>query len=103
MVDADGALVATTRATTAKARNLARDPRFTLCSISDGWSGPWMTIDGTVEVLRLPHALDRLRDFFAMRDGAIASEEEFRATMEREQRVLLEFAVERSTPLPAPR
>ena len=103
MVDANGALVASTRAPTAKARNLARDARFTLCSISDGWSGPWMTIEGTVEVLRLPEALDRLHDFFAMRDGGIANEEEFRATMEREERVLLEFRVDRWTPLPAPR
>ncbi len=47
MVDAEGVLVATTRAATAKAKNLARDPRFTICSISDGWSGPWMTIEGT--------------------------------------------------------
>jgi len=62
-----------------------------------------MTIEGTAEVLGLPDAFSRLHDFFAKRDGGIASEEEFRATMEREGRVLLEFSVERSTPLPAPR
>ena len=102
LVDAGGALVAITRGATAKARNLVRDPRFTLCSISDGWAGPWMTIEGTAEVHPLPGALARLRDFYLQRDGSVPSDEEFQATMEREGRVLIEFTVERSTPPPAP-
>jgi PPOX class probable F420-dependent enzyme len=103
LVDSSGALVAITRAATAKARNLIRDPRFTLCSISDGWTGPWMTIEGSAEVHELPGALDRLRDFYAQRDGSLPPDDEFRATMEREGRVLIEFTVERSTPPPPPR
>jgi hypothetical protein len=92
--------VAITRKATAKARNLTRDPRFTLCSISDGWSGPWMTIEGTAEVHALPGALARLHDFYAQRDGSVPPDAEFQATMEREGRVLIEFTVERSTPPP---
>jgi PPOX class probable F420-dependent enzyme len=100
LVDSSGALVAITRGATAKARNLIRDPRFTLCSISDGWSGPWMTIEGTAQVHVLPGALGRLRDFYAQRDGSVPPDDEFKATMEREGRVLIEFTVERSTPPP---
>jgi len=102
LVDGGGALVAITRGATAKARNLVRDPRFTLCSISDGWAGSWMTIEGTAEVHALPGALAGLRDFYLQRDGSVPSDEEFQATMAREGRVLIEFTVERSTPLPTP-
>ena len=101
LVDDAGALVAVTRGASAKARNLIRDPRFTLCSISDGWAGPWMTIEGTAEVHALPGNLARLRAFYAQRDGSVPPAEEFQATMEREGRVLIEFTVERSTPLRA--
>jgi PPOX class probable F420-dependent enzyme len=99
LVDAAGAIVSITRGASAKARNLARDPRFTLCAISDGWAGPWMTIEGTAEVHVLPGNLGRLRDFYARRDGSVPPDDEFQATMEREGRVLIEFTVERSTPL----
>ena len=102
MVDDEGGIVATTRAKTAKVANLERDPRCSLCVISEGWTGPWMTIEGTASVHRLPEALPRLRDFFSKRDGSLPPEEEFRASMEREGRVILSFTVERSTPLPAP-
>jgi PPOX class probable F420-dependent enzyme len=98
MVDQDGVIVATTRAATAKAKNLTRDPRFTLCVISDGWSGPWMTIEGTAAVHHLPEALDKLRAFYLGRDGSLPPDDEFNATMEREGRVMLSFAVERTTP-----
>jgi PPOX class probable F420-dependent enzyme len=101
LVDSAGAIVAITRGASAKARNLVRDPRFTLCSISDGWAGPWMTIEGTAEVHVLPGNLDRLREFYVQRDGSVPPDAEFIATMEREGRVLIEFTVERSTPLPA--
>jgi PPOX class probable F420-dependent enzyme len=101
LVDDSGALVSITRGASAKARNLGRDPRFTLCSISDGWAGPWMTIEGTAEVHALPGNLARLREFYAKRDGSLPPDDEFQATMELEGRVLIEFTVERSTPLPA--
>jgi PPOX class probable F420-dependent enzyme len=101
LVDSEGALVSITRGASAKARNLSRDPRFTLCAISDGWAGPWMTIEGTAQVHVLPGNLGRLRDFYAQRDGSVPPDDEFQATMEREGRVLVEFTVERSTPLRA--
>lgn len=98
MVDEDGVIVATTRAATAKAKNLMRGARFTLCVISDGWSGPWMTIEGTASVHHLPEALDQLRAFYLQRDGSLPPADDFAATMAREGRVMLNFAVERTTP-----
>jgi PPOX class probable F420-dependent enzyme len=100
MLDEEGRITATTRAATAKAKNLARDRRFTLCVLNDNWSGGWMTIEGQAGIVRLPAALPLLRGFYEQRDGKIAPAAEFEATMVREGRVMLVFSVERTTPLP---
>jgi len=103
MLDHNERITASTRAATAKVKNLARDPRFTLCVLDNNWSGPWMTMEGTAEIVRLPDALPLLREFYENRDGPLASVEEWEKTMAAEGRVLLLFSVERSTPLAAPR
>jgi PPOX class probable F420-dependent enzyme len=103
LLDDEGRITATTRAATAKAKNLARDARFTLCVFNDTWTGGWMTIEGQADIVRLPDALPMLRAFYERRDGKIADAEEFEATMTREGRLMLVFTVTRNTPLPAPR
>jgi PPOX class probable F420-dependent enzyme len=95
--DGEGRIVASTRATTAKARNIVRDPRVTLCVVDNGWSGPWMTIEGHAEVVALPDALPALRAFYLQRDGSVPSEEQFVAQMAEERRVLLVVHPERHT------
>lgn len=103
LVDDGGAIVASTRAATAKARNLTRDPRFTLCVITEKWSGAWMTLEGEATVHHMPEALPRLRAFAIQRDGSIPDEDGFAETAQQEGRVLLEFRVERSVTPPARR
>ena len=87
--DDDGRIVATSRATTAKVRNIARDPRVALCVLDDAWQGPWMTIEGEAEILGMPGALSQLAAFYRQRDGSLPEAAEFQATMEAEERVLL--------------
>lgn len=101
LIDASGDIVAVTRAPTAKARNLARDDRFTLCVISDGWSGAWMTIEGRVAIERLPDALPALRAFYLQRDGSVLPEAEFADKMASEERVVFRFSPERTSAPPA--
>ena len=45
-VDAEGRVLVSTRETAIKAKNLARDPRATLCVLNDGFFGEWIVIDG---------------------------------------------------------
>lgn len=97
--DGRGRIVASTRTVTAKARNAARDPEVALCVLDSGWSGPWMTIEGTAELVQLPEALPMLADFYRERDGEIPDEETFAAKMSDEQRVLLVVHPTRHTPL----
>jgi PPOX class probable F420-dependent enzyme len=85
-----------TRGPAAKARNLARDPRLSLCVVSDSWFGPWLTIEGRAEVVPLPDAMPLLRDFYRWRDGGLPPEEEFVAMVQGEQRVYVRVAVERT-------
>jgi PPOX class probable F420-dependent enzyme len=87
--DAEGRIVASTRTSTAKARNAARDPEVALCVLDSGWSGPWMTIEGTAELVHLPDALPMLAAFYRQRDGEIGDDESFAAKMAGEGRVLL--------------
>ena len=47
----------------AKTRNARRDPRVSLCVLSDDWDGPYVHVDGMAEVLDMPEALDGLIDY----------------------------------------
>jgi PPOX class probable F420-dependent enzyme len=58
-VDAQGAVVVSSRETAYKTRNLRRDPRAWLCVLPDGFYGSWIQVEGTVEVLSCPRRWSR--------------------------------------------
>ena len=93
--DGDGYAIISTRSSTAKAKNLARDPRATLCVFPDGFGGKWIHLDGTTEVHRLPEAMPRLADFYSRRAGEETGNDAFRERMESEGRVLLRIKIDR--------
>jgi PPOX class probable F420-dependent enzyme len=86
--DDDGNVLTATRAANAKTRNLARDPRATICLFKDQWPGPWMHVEGEVEIERLPEAMPLLVEYYARR-GQDTSTDEFRQRMQHEDRVLI--------------
>ena len=45
----DGQVVISSRETAMKVKNLRRDPRASLCVISDGFFGDWVQLDGTAD------------------------------------------------------
>ena len=63
-VDAAGRVVVSTYPQRAKVVNARRDPRVSLVVLSDDWDGPWVQVDGDVEVLDLPEALEPLVEYF---------------------------------------
>jgi PPOX class probable F420-dependent enzyme len=94
VADDNGDVLTATRAKNAKVYNLVRDSRCALCLFDERWPGPWVHVEGTVSMARLPEAMPLLQAYYARR-GQDTSTEEFRQRMLREDRVLLRIKVER--------
>jgi PPOX class probable F420-dependent enzyme len=88
LADDDGNILTATRAANAKTYNLTRDPRIALCLFTERWPGPWMHVEGEVEITRLPEAMPLLTDYYTRR-GQDTSTEQFRQRMLTENRVLI--------------
>ena len=96
--DDDGRALISTRETAVKARNVARDPRVSLCVFTDQFFGEWIQAEGTAEIVHLPEALDLLVDYYRRIAGEHPDWDDYRAAMERDQRVLLRIAITRAGP-----
>ncbi|MGA9114069.1 MAG: PPOX class F420-dependent oxidoreductase [Candidatus Dormiibacterota bacterium] len=97
-VDAEKRVVISTREGAMKTLNLRRDPRATLCSFTDRFFGEWHSVEGTVEIVSLPEAMELLVDYYRRTAGEHPDWKDYRHAMERERRVLLRMTVERSGP-----
>ena len=98
-VDGDGKVVVSTRETAVKAKNVRRDPRVSLLVLPDnGVYGRWIQVDGTASVLSLPDAMEPLVDYYRTTAGEHPDWDDYRAAMEREQRVILRISVEYAGP-----
>jgi PPOX class probable F420-dependent enzyme len=89
----DGTVVISSRETAMKVKNLERDPAASLCVLSEAFFGPWVQVDGSVEVVHLPEAMDGLVDYYRRLSGEHPDWDDYRAAMERERRVLLRLTV----------
>ena len=90
---AAGTVLISTRATAMKAKNVERDPNVSVCAFTDGWYGSHVQLDGTATILRLPDAMEPLVEYYRSIAGEHPDWDDYRAAMEREQRVLLQIAV----------
>nr|WP_145735512.1 PPOX class F420-dependent oxidoreductase [Saccharopolyspora dendranthemae] len=98
-VDTGGRLVISTYPDRAKARNLRRNPRTSVCVVSDEWNGPWVQVDGTAEVLDMPDALDGLVEYFRCISGEHPDWDEYREAMVRQDKSLIRITIERWGPI----
>jgi PPOX class probable F420-dependent enzyme len=97
-VDAQGAVVVSTRETAAKTKNLRRRPRASVAVFTDRFFGEWVQVEGPVEIVSLPEAMDGLVDYYRQLSGEHPDWDEYRAAMESERRVLVRLTVERAGP-----
>jgi PPOX class probable F420-dependent enzyme len=97
-VDAEGRVCVSTRETAMKVKNLRRDPRASLCVLNDRFFGEWMQIDGTAEIVSLPEAMELLVEYYRTLAGEHPDWDEYRASMERERRVLVRIQIDRAGP-----
>jgi PPOX class probable F420-dependent enzyme len=91
-------VVISTRETAVKTKNVRRRPRATLIVFSDNFFGPWVQVEGPVEVVGLPDALPGLEAYYRQISGEHPDWEDYRGAMVRERRVLLRISVERAGP-----
>jgi PPOX class probable F420-dependent enzyme len=97
-VDEQGRVVVSTRQTAFKVRNLRRDPRAWLCVLSDGFYGRWIQVGGLVRIVALPEAMEGLVDYYRRISGEHPDWDDYRAAMQRDQRVLLQIQLTSAGP-----
>jgi PPOX class probable F420-dependent enzyme len=98
-VDAEGRIVISTYPERAKALTIRRDPRVSVCVLSDDFGGAWVQVDGTAEVLDLPEALEPLVDYFRAISGEHPDWEEYRAAIREQGKSLIRITIERWGPI----
>jgi PPOX class probable F420-dependent enzyme len=92
-VDADGFVVVSSRETAMKVKNLRRDPRVSLCVMDDRFYGDWIQVDGTAAIVSLPDAMEPLVEYYRSLRGEHPDWDDYRAAMEREQRVIVRIEI----------
>lgn len=97
-IDGAGRVVVSTRRTAFKVRNLRRSPRAWLCVLPDGFYGRWIQVGGSVRIVELPEAMEGLVDYYRRISGDHPDWDDYRAAMEREQRVLLQIELTSAGP-----
>ncbi len=97
-IDTDGRILISTRETAVKAKNLARDPRASLCVMSDGFFGEWVQAEGNAELIHLPEALPLLEDYYRRISGEHPDWEDYRAAMWRDKRLIVRVTISRAGP-----
>lgn len=97
-VDDAGRAIISTRETAIKIRNLRRNPAASLCVFTDGFFGQWVQVDGTVEIISLPAAMDLLVDYYRRISGEHPDWADYRAAMIRDQRCVARITITRAGP-----
>lgn len=98
-LDAEGRIVVSSYPERAKARNARRDPRVSVCVISDDFGDEWVQVDGTAEVLDLPDALEPLVEYYRVISGEHPDWDEYRGAMTRQGKVLIRVTIDRWGPI----
>ena len=94
-VDAAGRVVISTYPDRAKSVNLRRNAAASVLVHSDEWSGPYVQLDGTAEVLDMParETEDALVDYFRCISGEHPDWDEYRAAMRRQGKSLIRVTI----------
>src|SRR5229473_2314256 len=97
-LDAAGRAIISSAKSAYKVRNLRRDPRATLCVFVEAFTGPWVQIEGTAEVVTLPEAMEPLVDYYRRRAGEHPDWDDYRRAMTADRRALIRITIERAGP-----
>lgn len=94
-----GQIVVSTYPDRAKANNARRNPRVSMCVLSDNFGGAWVQADGIAEVLDMPEALEGLVDYYRCISGEHPDWGEYREAMRHQNKSLIRIGIERWGPV----
>ena len=97
-VDAQGRVIVSSRETAVKVRNLRRQPFASYVGLNPRFYGEWVQVEGPVEIVALPEAMDLLVAYYRDISGEHPDWDDYRAAMERDQRVIIAITPERVGP-----
>jgi PPOX class probable F420-dependent enzyme len=97
-VDGEGRVLVSSRETAYKVRHLRALPYAAICAFTEGFFGDWVQVEGPVEIVALPEAMEMLVQYYRDISGEHPDWDDYRAAMERDQRVILRLSIERSGP-----
>src|SRR6266700_1595112 len=97
-VGEDGRVLISTRETAMKTKNLARDPRASLCVMTERFFGEWLQAEGTAEIIHLPDAMELLVDYYRRVSGEHPDWDDYRDAMRRDRRVIVAITLTRAGP-----
>jgi PPOX class probable F420-dependent enzyme len=98
-LDPQGRISIATYPQRAKVHNARRDARVSICVQSDDWSGEYVQVDGTAEVVDLPDALEPLVDYFRGISGEHSDWDEYRTAMIRQGKCVIRITIDRWGPI----
>jgi PPOX class probable F420-dependent enzyme len=97
-VDAADRVVVSTRETAYKVAHLRALPYAAICAFTDRFFGDWVQVEGPVDIVSLPDAMEPLVDYYRAIRGEHPDWDEYRAAMQGDRRVILRMTVERAGP-----
>jgi PPOX class probable F420-dependent enzyme len=97
-VDPAGRVIISTRETSIKVRNLRRRPFASLCAVTDNFFGEWVQVEGDVEIISLPDAMEPLVEYYRLVSGEHPDWDDYRAAMIRDRRCLVRIDITRAGP-----
>ncbi|MEU4311345.1 PPOX class F420-dependent oxidoreductase [Nocardia sp. NPDC024068] len=98
-LDPEGRVVVSTYPGRAKTRNIRRDPRVSICVLSDEFNDAYVQVDGRAEVIDMPAAADGLVDYYRGIAGEHPDWDEYRAAMARQNKSLIRIEIDRWGPV----
>jgi PPOX class probable F420-dependent enzyme len=98
-VDNEGRIVISTYPERVKATNIRRDPRVSVCVLSDDFGGAWVQVDGVAEVIDLPDSVEPLVEYFRVISGEHPDWDEYRQAMRDQGKSLIRITIERWGPI----
>jgi len=98
-VDTEGRIVISTYRERAKAANIRRDPRVSVCVLSDTFGGAWVQVDGVAEVIDPPDSVEPLVEYFRVISGEHPDWDEYRQAMRDQGKSLIRITIESWGPI----